>query len=124
MSSGSFSNLDEALQLKYDEFFQQLPQVGFQICMDYQDIDNEIPFYQALNDPALLGQNFRRPTDNYPTSTTNGTKTPRNQNREGTLAQRHSTIQEILGESRELTADEIGSVISCEDPIACLQGDA
>lgn len=91
--------------------------------MDYQDTKNEVPYYQTLDENAL-GQKYRRPTDNYLTQTTNGTRTPPNQRREGTLSQRHVKLDDILADSRKLTAAEIGTVINCDDPIACLKGGA
>lgn len=120
-AGGSFKDLEEALQDKYDEFFRDLPQVGFQTCMDYQDTNNEIPYYQTLDENAL-GRKYRRPTDNYVTKTTNGTLVPRNQKRQGTLAQRHIKLSDIVAESRKLTTAEIGSVIVCDDPTTCLKG--
>lgn len=122
LSGGTFQSLGEAMSPDLDDFFAQMPQVGFQTCMDYQDVENEVPYYQSTDDEAFLGQKYRQSTDHFVTHTTNGTRTPHNQGRQGTLAQRHSTLQDILAGSRELTSEEIGSVIVCDDAIKCLKG--
>ncbi|SPO07569.1 related to sulfatases [Cephalotrichum gorgonifer] len=112
-----FTNLEEALDTRYDDFFRNLPPVGFQKCMNYLFTPNEGPFYPP--ESISLGSEYRRPTDNFPAFATNSTFTPGNGAREGTAAQRHATLAEILKRSRSLTDAEMGTSIICGPPDYC-----
>ncbi|KIY53242.1 putative arylsulfatase, partial [Fistulina hepatica ATCC 64428] len=43
--SGTVTSLPDAMNDSYDDFYNSLPQVSFQTCLDYQLISNELPLY-------------------------------------------------------------------------------
>lgn len=83
--------------------------------MDYQEIANEIPFYPPSAADGL-GQAFRNSTDNFVEHKTDFVLTPGNKGRMGTLAQRHTTLQEMMATARNLTDKEIGPKVECYAP--------
>lgn len=113
----TFTNLNEALDARYDSFFSQLPPVGFQKCMNYLYTPNEGPFYPP--ESISLGSDYRRPTDNYVAYVSNSTFTPGNGARQGTAAQRHATLADILEKSRPLKDSELGTPVVCGPPNYC-----
>ncbi|KAI0473343.1 arylsulfatase [Xylariaceae sp. FL0804] len=116
-SGGDFANLDEALDAAYDDFFTGLPAVGFDVCMDYQYAPNEGPYYPPAS--VSLGRAWRSDTDNFPAHKTNGTQTPGNNARQGTLAQKGVSLETIMLSARNVTDDEIGVTSVCGAPDYC-----
>lgn len=96
--------LEQALEPKFDDFFTSLPQVTFAQCMPYQYRPNEVPYWP---EDAGLGEAYRKPTDNYKSSSPSGEKVVSN-GKFGTAAQRNATLNEILKTAKELTPDQIG----------------
>ncbi|KAI0021064.1 arylsulfatase [Xylariomycetidae sp. FL0641] len=116
-AGATFANLDEALDTAHDDFFANLPSVGYQACMDYQYTAVEAPYYPP--ESISLAREYRNDTDNFPIHTTNATKVPGNGKRAGTLAQRHVTLETIMKTARKVTDDEIGATSVCEAPSYC-----
>lgn len=102
---------------KFDAFFQSLPAVGFQSCLDYQYTPNEEPFYPP--ESVSLGSEYRNSTDNFPMHTTKGTLVPGNFGRMGSAEHRHITLETILKDSRSVTDEELGTIIECVAPEYC-----
>ncbi|KAI8945935.1 hypothetical protein F4801DRAFT_566408 [Xylaria longipes] len=96
--------LEQALEPKFDDFFTSIPQVTFDQCMMYQYRPNEMPYWP---EDAGLGEVYRKPTDNYQSSSPSGTKVVSN-GKFGTSAQRNITLSEILKTAKELTPDQLG----------------
>ena len=105
--SGSiFSDLTAAMSTSYDSFFANLPHVQFKECLKFQDADNEEPYLPASS--RSLGSKYRKSTDNYKTPDTPGTPVQGNCVNQGGEAQRHTTIEEMMKQARNLTAAELG----------------
>ncbi|KAI0514728.1 arylsulfatase [Xylaria bambusicola] len=96
--------LEQALEPKFDDFFASVPEVSFEKCMLYQYRPNEIPYWPENVD---LGESFRKPTDNYVSSSPKGKKVV-SQGHFGTVAQRNVTLSEILKTAKELTPEQLG----------------
>lgn len=101
------SNLEQALDPKHDEWFGGFPKVHFNSCMEYQDADNEAPFWPPQAREGL-GLKYRGPTDNYPSREdamlyVNGTEGA------GTVAQRNTTLAELMSIAKVLTVEQLGS---------------
>lgn len=118
MSGGNFSSLDEAMSPSFDTYFSGLPRVGWQECMQYQFTANEIPYYPP-GAMEGLGQEYRSATDNYVYHATNGTETPGNGGRMGTLVQRYATLKDVMKTARNVTEKEIGTIVNCSAPDYC-----
>lgn len=105
--SGSiFSNLDDAMNTKYDKFFAALPKVQFKECLQVQLASNEMPFLPAAS--SSLQSDHRTPTDHYKTPSSPGKEVKPNQVNQGTVAQRHTTLEEMEKTARKLTPEELG----------------
>ncbi|KAI1333037.1 arylsulfatase [Xylariaceae sp. FL0255] len=96
--------LEQALEPKFDNFFDSVPQVAFGKCMQYQYRPNEVPYWP---ENVTLGQQYRQPTDNYKSSTPTG-QTIVSEGKFGTAAQRNVTLAEIMKTARNFTTDELG----------------
>ncbi|KAI0452919.1 arylsulfatase [Xylaria acuta] len=96
--------LEQALEPKFDDFFASMPQVNFHQCMMYQYRPNEMPYWP---DDAGLGEAYRKPTDNYQSSSPSGKKVVSN-GKFGTAAQRNVTLSEILKTAKKLTPEQLG----------------
>ncbi|TGZ79523.1 alkaline phosphatase-like protein [Ascodesmis nigricans] len=55
---GTVLNLPQAMDPKYDPLYNALPQVAFKKCLDYQHVDNEVPYHPPLT-PGSLGADHR-----------------------------------------------------------------
>ncbi|KAI0018990.1 arylsulfatase [Xylariomycetidae sp. FL0641] len=116
-----FSTFRAALDPAHDAFFAALPPVGFQKCMQFQSVENEGPYYPPAS--ADLGGAYRAPAEGFETyASGNQTRTPSNDGRQGTLAQRHADIATIMQTARNVTDAEIGDTIVCSPPdyLPCL----
>lgn len=102
---------------QYDPFFESLPSVGFQGCLSDQSVSNEVPFYPP--ESAILGGEYRKPTDNFTAYYPIGEPVPRNPQPMGTVEQRHSNFEEIMGAARNATDAEIGTGMACNAPGYC-----
>ncbi|KAI1171948.1 arylsulfatase [Nemania sp. FL0916] len=96
--------LEQALEPEFDDFFASMPQVAFERCMMYQYRPNETPYWPAN---AGLGEAYRKPTDNYKSSSPKGKRVV-SQGKFGTVAQRHVAWSEIVKTAKELTPDQLG----------------
>ncbi|KAI1125664.1 arylsulfatase [Nemania abortiva] len=96
--------LEQALEPKFDSFFESLPQVSFEECMLYQYRPNEMPYWP---ENAGLGEAYRKPTDNYISSSPTGKKVV-SQGKFGTAAQRNATLSEIMKTAVVLTPEQLG----------------
>ncbi|KAI1271292.1 arylsulfatase [Xylaria sp. FL0933] len=96
--------LEQALEAKFDAFFASLPEVSFERCMAYQFRPNEVPYWPA---DAGLGEAYRKPTDNYVSSSPKGKRVV-SQGSFGTAAQRHVALSEIVKTAKELTPEQLG----------------
>ncbi|KAJ8112830.1 hypothetical protein ONZ43_g5301 [Nemania bipapillata] len=70
----------------------------------YQFRPNEMPYWP---EDAGLGEAYRKPTDNYISSTPTGEKVV-SLGKFGTLAQRNATWSEILKTATKLTPEQLG----------------
>ncbi|KAI0100954.1 arylsulfatase [Nemania sp. FL0031] len=96
--------LEQAMEPKFDNFFNSLPQVSFEQCMMYQYRPNEMPYWP---EDAGLGEAYRKPTDNYISSTPTGERVV-SQGKFGTAAQRNVTLSEIMKTAKMLTPEQLG----------------
>ncbi|KAI1411763.1 arylsulfatase [Hypoxylon sp. FL1857] len=108
-SSLTITCLDQAMDPKYDSFFNDtsiFPQVAFQECLEYQDIENERPY---LPKNPGLGMKYRNNTDHYVTpgihnpAPVNGNKEP-----QGGPGQRNVSLETIMSRAVKLTQDQLG----------------
>lgn len=118
----TFRTLGEAMDAAHDEFFASLPEVGFQACLDFQLVANEVPFYPPS--AAALGGEYRQPTDNFTMYVPMPAEVvPRSGNGSGgptgTEAHRGVGLEEMLRTARELTEGEIGLTVECNAPLYC-----
>ncbi|KEF60263.1 uncharacterized protein A1O9_05113 [Exophiala aquamarina CBS 119918] len=116
-AEGDFTNLEEAMDSQYDSFFASLPSVGFQGCLSYQSVENEIPFYPP--ESSSLGREYRNDTNNFTAYYPLGERVPGNPEPMGTEEQRHSTFEEIMRAARNVTDAEIGTSLPCNLPLYC-----
>ena len=104
--------LKDALDPAYDEYFATFPKVQFKVCMQYQDADNEAPFYPP--ESRSLGTKWRKRTDFYGARPIGGTRdipTPDYETKlYGTWAQRNATLKDIMKVARKLNDIELGYV--------------
>ncbi|KAK5625868.1 hypothetical protein RRF57_001584 [Xylaria bambusicola] len=96
--------LEQALEPKFDDFFASVPEVSFEKCMAYQYRPNEMPYWPENVD---LGEAYRKPTDNYISSSPKGEKVV-SQGFFGTVTQRNVMLSEILKTAKELTPEQLG----------------
>ncbi|KAI1860469.1 hypothetical protein JX265_009868 [Neoarthrinium moseri] len=101
------ASLTAALDPRYDDFYAAIPEVHFDRCMMYQDEENEKPFYPPGAERGL-GKAYRSPTDNFVTTSPNGTTVPSNASPAGGWDQRYISIDQLNAVGRELTDDELG----------------
>lgn len=102
---------------QYDSFFASLPSVGFQACLSYQSVENEIPFYPP--ESSSLGREYRNDANNFTSYYPLGERVPGNTEPMGTEEQRHSTFEEIMRAARNATDAEIGTGLPCNLPLYC-----
>lgn len=105
-SGAILNSLDVAMDSKYDKFFASLPKVQFKECLNIQLVSNEQPFLPASS--AALQKDYRTNTDHFKSPVHPGTKVPPNEVNQGTVNQRHTTIEEMEKKSRKLTPAELG----------------
>lgn len=105
--TGEILSLGQAMASQYDSFFASFPQVSFKTCMQYQDIENEEPYYPPLPPGGGLGQAYRNRTDNYQSQGEGGTRYLDSGAQYGSWAQRNATLAEIELSAREITDAEI-----------------
>ncbi|KAH8883343.1 arylsulfatase [Thozetella sp. PMI_491] len=102
------SSLAQALDQKYDSFFNSFPTVAFQECMTYQATWNEMPFWPP--ESISLGSQFRGPTDNYESKNVRGLLfVPNNTVPAGGWDQRYVTLDTIMKTARYLTDYELNT---------------
>ena len=107
-SEPAIDTLRRALDPKYDDYFDALPDVHFGACAKLQLIENERPYYPEGAEDGL-GSRWRNTMDffdNHPANTT--TKIPRNEEPAGSPEQRHATYEKLLESARKVTDDELG----------------
>ncbi|CAG9948644.1 unnamed protein product [Clonostachys rosea f. rosea IK726] len=103
-----FSNLEAAMDTKYDAFFRSLPKFNFKECLLVQVADNEEPFLPVSS--KKLGGDFREHVDRYIDPSTDSTKeVPYNSQQQGTQEQRNVQIDKMMETARELTSEELGT---------------
>ncbi|KAI0477164.1 arylsulfatase [Xylariaceae sp. FL0804] len=105
----NISCLDQALQAKYDDFFNSIPHVSFQECKHVQLPAFEGPFLPA--DPGL-GEAYREATDHYRDPVLpfpNPDHVRPNAVLQGGPAQRNVTLAGILARSKPLTECQLGT---------------
>ncbi|KAH9906935.1 arylsulfatase [Xylariomycetidae sp. FL2044] len=96
----------QAMDAKYDDYFASFPRVHFNTCMQYQDIENEMPFYPEAA-ASGLGLAHRAPTDNF--VSVSGGVAISDPNYYGDSSQRHVTLEQIYENARNLTDDELNT---------------
>lgn len=101
----SITSLAQAMDPTYDSFFASLPVVRIEECLMFQEAGNEAPFLPP--ESASLGGYYRLPTDRLPESLRLSPIVPYNDEQQGTLEQRHVTLEEIVRGARELTSEEL-----------------
>ena len=101
-------DFEDAMNPKYDTFFDKFPRVAFGECMGYQYAPNEGPFYPPLPEggDGGLGRDEREPTDNFVQS--DAVLTITDENGYGDETQRHATLEDVYAQARALTWDELG----------------
>lgn len=103
-SSRKITTMADAMDPRYDAYFASFPRVHFGTCMQYQDVQNEAPFYPAAAATGL-GLAERRSTDNFVSSNPGVAIT--DDGLYGTLAQRNATLKQVYANARNLTDAEI-----------------
>ena len=104
-AGADIQSLKQAMDPQYDQLFDSFPSVNIAKCLGFQLAANEMPFWPPGAEETL-GLDFRNQTPSlgptYKFSVHLGNDKP-----EGGHEQRHSTLEEILGKSRKLTAEEL-----------------
>lgn len=101
---GEITNLKQAMDPKYDTFFDSFPQVTVAECLHVQIVSNEVPYWPPGSESLGLGSRNQTPSlgPSYKFPVQLGNDKP-----EGGPEQRHATLEEILEKSRELTKEEL-----------------
>ena len=116
--TADFTSLDQAMSLTYDGFFASLPAFGFQMCLPYQLVENEGPYWPPSS--AELGHQYREDTTHYTFWLTNGTGVAGTLSLHGNLTQRYMSLLDVYQGARNLTDAEIGwPTRKCSAPEYC-----
>ncbi|PKX95160.1 sulfatase family protein [Aspergillus novofumigatus IBT 16806] len=101
--------LDDALDSRYDAFYEAFPLVTIDECLNYQFAANESPFFPPSAEFGL-GLKYRNSTDNFafPESKPVEEIAPNNP-LGGDWDQRHSTFKDLMRNARVLTDKEINN---------------
>ncbi|KAH7014423.1 alkaline-phosphatase-like protein [Microdochium trichocladiopsis] len=106
------SSFEQAMDPRYDAFFDSFPQVAFKGCLAYQSAENEAPFYPPLpgggaggGGDAGLGRAYRSPTDNF--VETKDALSIRDTNFYGSEEQRRATLAQVYAGSVALTDEQL-----------------
>ncbi|KAK3722498.1 hypothetical protein LTR37_002490 [Vermiconidia calcicola] len=117
-SSNDFKTLDQAMDTRYDPFFESLPTFGFQMCLPYQLPSNEGPFFPAESED--LGREYRDAATEFAFWLNNGTFAVDTMSLHGDLGQRYMSFEDLSAGARDLTDEEIGwPSIECKAPDYC-----
>ena len=124
MSDGeaTFSDLEGAMDSKYDAFFASLPHFGFHSCVPYQKVENEGPYFPAESED--LGRRYRAEEDGTVDAVSwMAPVTPDVESEEyfGDLSQRYATADDLERTARALTEAQMGSSIRCTAPDYCVE---
>lgn len=99
------SNLGEALDPAYDDFFAAIPRVTIAECVQYQYAPNDVPFYPPEAQDGL-GLAYRNEPEYYEWPDLNLLeKVPYIPG--GDWDQRHATLDQLEADARELSANEL-----------------
>ena len=118
----TFSNLDQAMDSKYDAFFSSLPHFGFEQCLPYQKVDNEGPYFPPESEE--LGRRYRAEEDGSADAESwMTTIAPEMEGNEyfGDLSQRYAGPEELMRSARALTEAEKGHSVQCTEPDYCVE---
>ncbi|KAI0470070.1 arylsulfatase [Xylariaceae sp. FL0804] len=109
-NNATLTSLTQALNADYDTFFEDFDQVTFGTCLTVQSIENEAPFFPALDTLATggLAQAYRNATDVIAGAP--GVRAFQTANYYGTEAQRNATLSDMTAASRALTTVELDTV--------------
>ena len=121
-SRATFSNLDEANDSKYDDFFASLPHFGYQSCLPYQKVDNEGPYFPAESED--LGRRFRAEEDgNVDAVSWMTTVAPEIHSEEqfGDMSQRYASLENLMRSARALAESEMGDTVQCTALDYCVE---
>ena len=112
-----FTDLESALDRKYDSFFASLPEWGFQQCLPVQDVANEGPYFPP--ESASLGSEHRDDTSHF-SFTINNNTIAASLGTFGDPGQRHASHSRLMSDARKLSDTEIGvPVVKCGWPGYC-----
>ncbi|KAK6220639.1 hypothetical protein LQW54_002084 [Pestalotiopsis sp. IQ-011] len=101
-------SLRQALDPRYDDFFQSFPRFAFKECLQVQSIANEQPFLPLLPaDGSGLGQAYREKVDYYTSEGEGGTRYLDSGAEYGPWDQRNASLADIEQMSRPITDAEI-----------------
>jgi hypothetical protein len=118
----TFSNLEEAMDSKYDDFFASLPHFGFHSCLPYQKVDNEGPYFPAESED--LGRRYRAEEDGSVDAVSwMTTVLPEKESEEhfGDVSQRHASIEDLMQSARVLAEADMGESVQCTAPDYCVE---
>jgi hypothetical protein len=118
----TFSNLEEAMESEYDDFFASLPHFGFHSCLPYQKVDNEGPYFPAESEE--LGRRYRAEEDgSVDAGSWMTTVAPNIESEEhfGDVSQRHASIETLMRSARALAESEMGQTVRCTAPDYCVE---
>ncbi|KAI0398159.1 arylsulfatase [Xylariaceae sp. FL0594] len=106
---GILISLTQALDRKYDAFFQSFAKVSMDACLAVQLDSNETPYFPPLDQLAGmgLGRAYRNATDVI--APAGGKRVFSTKDHYGTAAQRHVTLEDMHASSRVLTDGELAA---------------
>ena len=117
----TFSNLDEAMDSKYDKFFASLPHFGFKSCLPMQKVENEGPYFPAESEE--LGRRYRGQENGDADAVIEmSTLAPTFEAEEyfGDESQRFASNEDLMRSARPLRESEIGPTVECTAPDYCV----
>lgn len=101
-------SLQQAMDPRYDDFFQSFPRFAFKECLQVQSIANERPFLPPLPaDGSGLGQAYREKVDYYASEGEGGTRYLDSGAELGSWDQRNASLADIEQMSRPITDAEV-----------------
>jgi len=108
--SGNVSNLQDALNPIYDNYYASLPRVSFKQCLGYQLPRNEEPFFPGFDAtaPYAFARQFRNATDKLGSAQYPGVDDASNIISEaGHFGDVYQDLGEIEKDARALTDEEL-----------------
>lgn len=103
------ASFKQAMKPEFDKYFASFPEVSFKECMEYQDVDNEAPFFPPIGEGEGLGRAYREPTDNYPSEGEGGSIVIEHEELWGSDQDRWATVDDLMKSARNLTMDELNA---------------